>query len=447
MTDLIIHNCDLLSLKSGKVKIAVNQDIAITGNRIESVIESLKDRQGESTAGVSPEIIEGRGLLAIPGLINTHAHISMALFRGLVEDVTIESWFNEYIFPLESNLTPEDVYWGALLGIAEMIENGITSVADQYFFMDEVAKAIDESGMRANLSWGVFGHEDEAKLERTCKFVERWQGAGDGRITTWLGPHAPYTTGSDFLRLSAKRAKDLGVGIQIHVSETAEQVASSLKEFGITPVKMLADTGVLDLPTILGHCLYPTKKDLDILSAYPTGVAHAPKTYLKLGMGIISLADFRRAGVPIGLATDGAVSSNTLDILEQLRLMVLTQKHTASDPTVMPVAEALDIAFNGSARVMHMEEELGAILPGKLADIVLLRQDGMHVFPRYDPAANLIFSSRASDVDTVICNGKVLLRAGRLLTIDKDQVKHKVAERLDRLSQRVPGKQVATYPV
>lgn len=440
MTDLIIRNCDALTFEGEKVQVQPKLDIAIHGDRIERI---------EPTGNIAVEnevrVIEAGGMLAIPGLINTHAHVPMALFRGLAEDVTLEAWFNDYIWPLESNLTPEDVYWGALLGIAEMIEAGITTVVDHYFAMDEVAQAVSESGIRALLCWGVFGHEGVEKLDQTCEFVERWQGKADGRITTWLGPHAPYTTGPDFLRLSSERAKSLGVGIHTHVSETADQVRISLEQHGATPIQVLADSGVLEVPTILAHCLHPTQEDLDLLAKSPCAVAHAPKTYLKLGMGSIDLQKYLQAGIPVGLATDGPVSSNTLDILEQMRLMVLVQKDLAGDPTRMPVEEALRIAFQGGADVIRMGSELGSLAPGRLADLALLRQDGVHNFPRYNPAANLVFSTRAGDVDTVICHGKVLLQNGKLLTIDKEQVKREVSKRLERLSRRVPGSRIATY--
>ena len=440
MSDLLLRGCDVLQVEEGQTTLLTGMDIAVRGSTITDLQPTGRLRPAPGT-----KVIEAQGLLAIPGLINTHAHVPMVLFRGLAEDVPIEAWFNEYIWPLESNLTPEDVYWGALLGLAEMIEAGITSVADHYFFMDEVARAVADAGMRANLVWAVFGHQGEAKLDETVAFVQRWQGAADGRITTWLGPHAPYTTGPEFLRLVAARAQRLGVGIHIHVSETAEQVQRSLEQYGVTPIQMLAETGVLDVPTILAHVLYPTDEDIQRLQRANTGIAHAPKTYLKLGMGTAPLAKFRAAGIPVGLATDGAVSSNTLDILEQMRLMALTQKDAARDPTVMPVPEVLHIAFQGSAQVMQMGDRLGQLAPGKLADITLLRQDGLHTFPRFDAAANLVYSARAGDVHTVICNGQVLLEDGRLLTIDKERVKHEVAARLKRLSRRVPENRIATY--
>jgi 5-methylthioadenosine/S-adenosylhomocysteine deaminase len=441
MYDLLIHGCDVLGFVGAETKINTSCDIAIQGGRIVAVEPS-----GKLMVEAKSQVVNGKGLLAIPGLINTHAHVPMVLFRGLVEDVPIETWFNDYIWPLEANLTPEDVYWGALLGMAEMIEAGVTSVADHYFFMDEVAQAVETSGIRANLSWAVFAHQGIEKLDETCDFIERWQGKADGRITTWLGPHAPYTTTPEFLKETAKRAQNLDVGIHIHVSETAKQVQMSLDEFGITPVQMLWETGVLDNPTILGHCKYATEDDIELLSRCTTGVARAPKTYLKLGSGITSVERLRSKGIAVGLATDGAVSSNTLDILEQMRLLALTEKNMSGNSTLMTVDETLDIAFHGGANVMQMSDELGDIKPGKLADLVLIRQDNLRTFPRYNPSANLIYSSNSCDVHTVICNGRVLLSDGELLTIDKNKVKQEVTARLERLSERVPGKRIATYP-
>ncbi len=441
MTGLLIHNCEVLRVEGGSTRIDQHQDISISGNRIQAVGPAA-----EALPGDAATVIDARGMLAIPGLVNTHAHVPMVLFRGLVEDVSIESWFNDYIWPLESNLTPEDVYWGALAGMAEMIEGGVTSVADHYFAMDQVAQAAIDSGMRANLGWAIFEQGGPASLDLTSKFVEDWQGKGAGRVTTWLAPHAPYTCGPEYLRLCASRARELGVGIHTHVSETADQVRLSQQQYGRTPVQVLADSGVLDVPTILAHCAYPTDEDLALLASRDTGVAHAPKTFMKLGSGLVRLDRFLKAGVPVGLATDGAASSNTLDILEQMKIMALAQKHIRQDSTQFTVQEALDIAFQGSAKVFHQDDNLGAIAAGKLADVVLIQQDGIHTFPRFNPAANLVYSTRTTDVDTVICDGKILLRGGCLQTIDKAEVKRQVSRRLERLSQRAPGRRIATYP-
>jgi len=441
MAKKIIRNCDLLSFAGGKAEMVPGQDILIDDCRIQTI-----SKTGTLELEAETEVIPADGLLAVPGFINTHAHVPMVLIRNLAEDVTPTEWFNDFIWPMESNLTEEDVYWGAQLGIAEMIENGVTCVADHYFYVDRIAEVVQQSGIRANLTWAVFGHEGEEKVDQTIEFIQRWQGKADGRITTYLGPHAPYTTSPEFLRMCAEKAKKIDTGIHIHVSETAPQVELSLKEYGITPVKQLQETGVFEVPTILGHCLYPQEGDFDILAAANTGIAQAPKTYMKHGMGMAPIEKYLERSIPIGLATDGAASNNTLDIMEQMRLMALFTKFLTSDPTRMKMEQVLDIAFRGSSKVMQLDGRIGEIKAGYLADIALLRQDGLYASPKANPMAALIYCMRASDVDTVLCNGKVLMQGRKLLTMDKETIRKEVQTRLKRMSQRVPGTAIAFYP-
>jgi 5-methylthioadenosine/S-adenosylhomocysteine deaminase len=440
MFDLLITACDVLIREDGQYKVVNDRDIAITGNRISAITPTEDIDRAQAR-----EVVDATGMLAIPGLINCHAHAPMVLFRGLAEDVSIESWFNDYIWPLESNEEPEDIYWGALLGIAEMIQSGVTTFADHYFFCDEIASAVDESGVRANIGWAVFGHEGIEKLDMTCEFVERWQGGADGRITTWLAPHSPYLCDSAFLQATAERARDLNVGIHIHCSETHDQVALSLKQHGVTPPVMLQQAGVLDVPTLLAHGIGITLDDIAMLKDYDVAVAQCPKTYMKLAMGAAPVQAFREAGIKVGMGTDGVVSSNTLDILEQMRILALDQKQHAKDSTTMPLQDVMDIAFAGGASALR-QPDIGELVAGKLADIALLRQDGAHLFPRYDAIANLVYSARAGDVDTVICDGQMLMRYGRLLTIDLPRVKAEITTRLRRLNQRAAEKRLATYP-
>ncbi len=440
MFDLLITACDVLIRQNGKYVVVNDRDIAITGNRIAAItpLEDIDRAQAR-------EVIDASGMLAIPGLINCHTHAPMVLFRGLAEDVTIESWFNDYIWPLESNEEPEDIYWGALLAIAEMIQSGVTTFADHYFFCDEIADAVDQAGVRANIGWAVFGHEGEAKLDRTVAFARRWQGGAGGRITTWLAPHSPYLCDRDFLALTAQRAKELNTGIHIHCSETRDQVTLSLKQHGVTPPVMLQQAGVFDVPVLLAHGIGLTPDDIAMLKSHDVAIAQCPKTYLKLAMGTAPVRAFREAGLIVGIGTDGVVSSNTLDVLEQMRLLALDQKQSAQDSTAMPLQEVMDIAFAGGAAALRLPA-IGELAEGKLADIVLLRQDGAHLFPRYDAIANLVYSARAGDVDTVICDGRLLMRYGRLLTIDLPRVKAEITRRLQRLNQRVAEKRLATYP-
>jgi 5-methylthioadenosine/S-adenosylhomocysteine deaminase len=438
MTSLTIRDVDVLQCRDNECEILRHHDILIRGNRIEEVAPT-------GGAGGADEIIDGAGMLGIPGLIDTHAHVSMGLFRGLAEDVDIATWFNDYIWPLESNLTADDVFWGMQLGLAEMIEAGVTSVADHYFHMDRVAEAVEQAGTRAALGWAVFGSQGEEGVERTTSYAEQFNGAASGRITTWLAPHAPYTCDEAFLRAVAREAERLDLGVHIHAAETDDQTRASLEQHRRTPIQILEDTGILDRPTILAHCCGATAEDIDLMASKPCGVAHAPKTYLKLAMGAAPVMAFREAGVPVGLATDGPVSNNTLDVLESLRLMALVQKHHSGDSQRLTVGEALTIATRESARVFGLPDDLGHLAQGFLADIALVDFGGPHNQPPHDPAANLIYSVRASDVRTVICDGKVLMRDRELLTLDVGEIKARVGESMARLSQRVPDSRIQIY--
>lgn len=443
MYDLIIQNCHALIVSDGgAVTVQRNQDIVID----EGKIVEIQPTDPVDT-GQAHEVIPANGMLAMPGLINTHAHVPMVIFRGLAEDVSIERWFNEFMWPLESNLTEEDVYWGMLLGLVEMIEAGVTTVADHYFFMDRAAQAVQEAGTRAALGWAVFGDRGYDALAQTADFAQRWRGQAEGRITTWLAPHAPYTCDDDFLRAAVDHARRLGVGIHIHAAEEMGQTKASLQKRGITPIKVLEETGILDLPTIIAHGCGILPEDVEILKKYAghVGVAHCPKTYLKLGMGLTPIAALQQAGVAVGLGTDGAVSNNTLDIFESLRLMAMLQKHEARNPEVMTIPQALNIATRGSAAVLGMSDKIGRLAPGYLADVILVDLSGPHYQPLHSITASLVYNTRAGDVQTVIVNGQVIMLNREILTLDKAQIIKEVNRNMERLAQRVPTRRIQVY--
>lgn len=439
MRKTLIRNCEVLTFEGKIPHFLPKHDILIENNLIVAIQPTSSQMLGDL------DLIEADGMLAIPGMMNTHAHVPMVLFRNAGPDLNANDWFNRVVFPLESNLTPEDVYWGALLGQAEMIQNGVTCVADHYFEMDWVARAIEQSGMRANLSWAVFSHQGYAQLETTAAFVERWQGKANGRVTTWLGPHSPYLCDPDFLKRCARLAEQLKVGNHIHVSETSEQVTLSYDRYDRSPVGLLADVGLLDQPAIFAHCLYPSDEDLDLMVGKPVGIAQAPKTYLAMAMGLANLPKYLEHGIAVGLATDGAVSSSSLDILEQMRLTALTQKHHAADAEAMNLDTVLDLAFQGSARVLR-NSLLGNLKPGYLADVVLLRQDRAGVNPVINQAASLVYSLDSRDVDTVICDGQLLYRGGKHLTLDVQEILREVHSRLPRLLTKDLARKIADYP-
>lgn len=442
MSDLIITNVDVVQIDADEPRASVlyDHDILVRGNRIEAILPG-----GQTDPSHFAQVIDARGLVGLPGLINTHAHVPMVLFRGLAEDVSIDKWFNDYIWRLESNLMVQDVYWGMLLGLIEMIESGVTSVADHYFHMNHAAQAVERVGTRALLGWAIFSSQGLDAVEQSAEFIRRWNGVANGRIRACMAPHAPYTCDDDFLRACVNQAQNLGVGIHIHAAETHQQTESSLQKRGQTPIQVLEETGILEVPTIIAHAIGVRPDDIEILSNYRVGIAHAPKTYLKLAMDLPPLIEYRRAGVAVGLATDGAVSNNTLDIWESLRLMAMLQKDRARQPEVMPIPEALYIATRDSARVFGLENELGALEPGYLADIILLDLNGAHHQPLYSIPTSLVYNTRASDVCTVIVDGKVIMKDRQISTVDRLEVIRHAQAQMERLSQRDPDRSIQTY--
>ncbi|MFQ3660919.1 MAG: amidohydrolase [Chloroflexaceae bacterium] len=439
MYDIIVRDADVLQFDGDTPVLLPRHSIAVSQGRIARIAPQTIQEPARET-------IPARGMLAIPGLINCHAHTAMSLFRGVAEDVPIEAWFNEHIWPMETNLTAEDVYWGALLGIAEMIEAGVTCVADHYFSIEAVARAVEETGLRAHLAPTIFGGPDEGEhLAQAVDFVARWNGAAEGRISAWLGPHSPYTCTPDLLARVADEARRLGVGIHLHLSETAAQVTESRALHGKTPVAVARDAGIFESPTLAAHVAHADPDDVAILAAHGVAVACTPKTEMKLGIGVAPVTALRAAGIAVGLGSDGAASNNDYDMLEATRLLSLLEKHRHGDARVMPLGEALRLATSDGARALGLGGVTGELREGLAADIVLLRRDAPHTLPVHNPAATLLYSARADDVDTVIVAGRVLMRRRRLLTIDRRRVLREATRRASRLTRRSSGR-MALYP-
>ena len=442
MPKLLIENCHvLLQPEPNNFVIEAGRDVLIDGSTIAQIAAT-----GAIAHTTVDDVISAENQLLIPGLINTHAHIPMVLFRGLAEDVSVASWFNDYIWPLENNLNEEDVYWGAMLALVEMIEGGVTTVADHYFHMDQVATAVEQAGTRALLGAAIFGSLGMEGLADSAEFAQRWHNQADGRITTIIAPHAPYTCDDGFLRAAADTARQLNLGIHTHAAERISQTESSLKQRGLTPIQVLAETNILERPTLIAHGAGITPEDIKLLREVEhVGVAHCPKTYMKLANDLTPILELRAFGIPVGLGTDGAASNSTMGILEPLRLMTMLQKFSRVDSELMPINEALDVAFRGGASVVGMEGEIGRIHPGYKADLVLLDQSGTHHQPLHNRTASLIYNSYPGDVRTVICNGNVLMRDRKLQTLDKAHIIAQVQKRMQRLAYRDPNLRIQTY--
>ncbi|MEC9488729.1 MAG: amidohydrolase, partial [Halanaerobium sp.] len=368
--------------------------------------------------------------LAIPGLINTHTHAAMTLTRGLGEDIKLMEWLEDIIWPFEAGLNAEDVYWGTKLALVEMLQAGITTFADMYFFMGKVAEAVAEAGMRGVLSRGLVGAgpNPEQALEESRALLEGWHNGAEGRIRIMLGPHAPYTCSPGYLGKVMEMAGQYDVGLHIHLAETAQEVAQILTQYGKRPVAYLADLGILDFPVLAAHCVHLNDEEIGLLAEKGVRVAHNPHSNMKLASGIAPVVKMIEAGIKIGFGTDGAGSNNKLDLLEEMRTGVLLQKVANNDPTVLTLEEALSMATCWGAEVAGLQE-VGCIKQGWKADLVLLDLSSPHLQPDYDLAANLIFAARAGDVHTVIVDGRILLDAGEMKGLDLERISYEVNQR------------------
>ena len=394
------------------------------------------------------EVIDARHLVAMPGLINTHCHAAMTFLRGVAEDVPIANWFNDYIWPMEVNVGGRDVYVGTMVAAAEMIESGITSFADHYFFMDEAARAVDESGMRANLGSAFFSSQGAEGLARSVEFAETWHGRAGGRITTSIAPHAPYTCNDDDLRGAADAARRLDIRVHTHAAEDMHQTQLSVDGRGITPIEVLAETGVLDAGVIIAHGNGIVDADIGLLATYRdrVGVTHGPKGYLKYALGSLTpIRGLLGAGVPVGYCTDGAASNSTLDVFENMRITAITQKHAADDAAWFRSGTALQLAGPGSAAVIGQPGMIGELRVGARADVILVDVSGFHCQPLHDLAATLVYCVQASDVRTTIVDGKVLMRDRQLTTIDRDALLTEFHQRADALTDRSHGRSIQGY--
>ncbi|MEY4230629.1 MAG: hypothetical protein RLZZ362_1478 [Actinomycetota bacterium] len=442
--DLAIVNATaLVHAAPDRVTFAPFTTIEITGGRITAVRPTA---DGPTTA---TEVIDARGQVAMPGLVNTHSHASMTFLRGAAEDVRVGEWFNDYIWPMEVNVGADDVYLGTLVAAAEMIESGVTTFVDHYFFMEQAARAVIESGMRADLGSAFFSSQGPDGLAQSADFARQWHGAADGRITTSLAPHAPYTCSDDDLRGAADAARSIGVRVHTHAAEDIHQTEISLAERGITPIEVLERTGVLDAGVIIAHGNGIVPDDIALLAAHAdrVGVTHGPKGYLKFALGPLTpIHDLLAAGVPVGYCTDGPASNNTMDIFESMRFASCSQKYVRNDATWFTSALALHIAGPGSAAVAGQAGRLGVLRVGACADVILVDVSGFHCQPVHDIAAALVHSVRASDVQTTIVDGKVLMRDRQLLTIDRIALLAEFRARAGAITDRTHGRTLQDYP-
>ena len=426
---LLIENAHILTIDERYSEYETGF-IAIDKDKIVDVGAMIEGRNRYS----ADRIIDGRGYFAIPGLVNTHTHSAMVLFRGYANDLPLWEWLSENIWPLEDKLVAEDIYWLSLLGMAEMIRSGTTTFSDMYMFMEETARAVEMVGMRAVLARGLQGPDENSaiRLRENRVLWERWHGGAGDRIKVMVGPHAIYTCSTDYLRECIELAYELDTGIHIHISETKKEVKDCLDEHGKTPIAYLDELDLFKLPTLAAHCIHLEDSDMDILAERGVSIAHCPYSNLKLASGFMPAAKLVKRGINISLGTDGASSNNNLSLIKEMQLAAVLGKAVAEDAAVLPASEILRMATINGARALGWED-IGSIEVGKKADIVLIDNERPHYKPQNDPTALLAYSGHSSDVDTVIVDGNILMEAGELQNIDLERVYFQV----DKVKRRI----------
>ena len=384
------------------------------------------------------ETIDARDQIVLPGLINTHTHAPMVMYRGLADDLALMDWLQKYIFPAEAKtVSPELVRVGTRLAVLEMIESGTTAYVDMYYFEEEIAKATFEAGLRGVLGETIIQFPvADAKtpaegLARAERFIREFK--DNGLVVPAVAPHALYTNDKASLVASADLARRYGVPMIIHFAETEDEVRVAREQYQMTPTAYLDSLGVLGKTTIGAHGVWVNDADIATLKAREVGVAHNPESNMKLASGAAPVTKYLAAGVKLGLGTDGAASNNDLDMFEAMRQASFLAKHATHDPTVVPAQTALDMATMGGARVLGMERLIGSLEAGKRADLIAVSTRAARQTPMYDPVSHLVYVTRGDDVRTTIVNGRILMRERQLTTLDRAAV---IAD-ANRLAARV----------
>ena len=425
--DILIINSTILPLSHNEPELIQNGFISIRDGAI-SGLGPMADLPDSSLA---EKIIDASGHLVMPGLVNTHTHAPMTLFRGMADDLPLMTWLNEHIFPAEAkNVNREMVYWCSKLAAAEMILAGTTTVADGYFLEDSVAEAFADCGLRSVVAQGVIdfpapGVPDPAQnVAMAAQFIDRWQGRNN-LITPAIFCHSPYTCSPVTLKRAKEMARLKNCMLFIHLAETRTEAEQIQEHHNTTPVRYLDSLGILDKDTICVHCVWPEEEEIEILAKSGAKVSTCPQSNMKLGSGIAPLKKMLAAGISVGLGTDGCASNNTLDIFSEMDLCAKIHKVKDLDPTALPAKAILEMATIGGASALGLAGEIGSLSPGKKADIIMLDLLQPHLQPFYHQDL-LVYAASGADVSTVIINGKLVMQDRQILTFDADQAMAKV---------------------
>jgi 5-methylthioadenosine/S-adenosylhomocysteine deaminase len=419
---LLVKNCRYLNRDKG-------EDVFSPGSL--AMDKGLFVHVGEVPETFTPDrIIDGKGMLALPGLVNSHTHVSMSLLRNMADDMELMDWLQNRIWPVEGKMGPEDIYIGALLSMIELIHSGVTAFADMYFSMDQVIRAATEAGLRINAGVGLTGTRESSreKLKAFRSFYREYHQGPEGSVMVDLAPHAPYTCDRGCLEAAAETAAELGCGIHIHLSETSGEVKECRKQHGVSPIVLADRAGLFSQRTIAAHCVHVDDEDMELLAQKRVNVVHNPTSNLKLASGFAPLARMAEKGVPLSIGTDGPSSNNNQNMLEEIHIAAILAKAVAGNPVVLPAARILDFATRGGSAALGLAPGAGKLEKGAPADMILIKTGGAHLTPLNNPASALVYGASSSDVDTLVCRGEVLMTNGLIETIDEERVIARASE-------------------
>lgn len=390
---------------------------------------------------IPQKTIDARGGIVMPGLVNAHTHAAMTCFRGMADDLPLMNWLNDHIFPAEARLDHEKVYSGALLACAEMILSGTTCFSDMYLFEDAVATAAKNSGIRAVVGEVLFDFPSpnygpiEKGFEYTEMLIRKWK--NDPLVTIAVEPHSPYLCSPELLRKASGLALENNIPLITHLSETKSEVNQIQKQYGKTPVRHMADLGVLTSNLLACHCVVLTNDDMDLLRQFDVKVAHNPESNMKLASGVAPIPKLIEKGVCVAIGTDGCASNNNLDLFLEIDTAAKLHKVSTGDPTVMDAKTVLKMCTIDSARSLGLSDSIGSLEPGKKADLIVIDTQKPHLTPMYQPESHLVYAARGSDVDSVIINGKIVLENRKLNFMDIEAIMKNVRDIADTIRTKI----------
>jgi len=427
---ILIKN--IAEIHSAFSDIRKNQFIIIEDQIIKKIdgMDNLKKRNNYDY------VIDADGKILLPGFINTHTHAAMTFMRGYADDMPLDKWLQDKIWPFESRLDSEDIYWGTALAVMEMIKTGTTTFSDMYFSMDRVAEIVEESGMRAVLAEGLIEANDgQEGLNKALKYALDYNQAADGRITTMLAPHAPYTCGGDYLKQIKELALKNNLPVHIHLSESKKEVKDFLDSYQSSPIKYLADFNFFDNQVLAAHCVNLEPGDLEILKNNDVQIAHNPMSNAKLANGIAPVCEYLENGINVSLGTDGVSSNNSLDMLKEAKMASYLQKIKYEDPTAVDTAAILEILTINGAEALALDK-VGLIEEGYKADLQLIDvKTESFYYPHHNNLSNLFYAADTHSIDTVITDGKILMENREFKTLDKEKIYYEAEKRSSKIAK------------